>query len=145
MEMKKICLVSLFSLMVLSAFSQQQCPQIVFNYDPSGNRIQRKLIIVPCGDENQKTFASDSSSVLTLMIVNVYPNPAQDKINIELPKDSTATESKIELLDINGKILYSVASPSLQIQIDVSQYAVGTYVLKITREKKYAAYNVLKN
>ena len=122
------------------------CPTIVFSYDATGNRIQRNLIVIPCSDV-QKTSVADSSSqsVAPTMQVNVYPNPAKDKINVEFSQDSSKDECKIFLYDIGGKIIYSSVVSSAQLQIDVSAFNTGTYLLKIVRGKEYSTYNVLKN
>jgi len=146
--MKKILFLFLFVLCSLLGFAQPPttCPQIVFDYDASGNRIQRKLQIIPCDVQSGKTAQqNDVQESAVPLQVNAYPNPTQDKINIELPEDGSSIESKIELYDLNGKILHSVISPLLQIQVDVSGFTGGTYLLKITRAEKFATYNILKN
>lgn len=118
------------------------CPQIIFSYDASGNRMQRKLVITPCDQQSNKLAQQPQPT--PPFHVNVYPNPAQDKINVDLQKDELETESKIELYDVNGKVVYTENSLSLQIQVDISGYPSGIYLLKITKNKEFTSFNVSK-
>jgi|ERR1035437_249823 hypothetical protein len=145
--MKKDLFILIFLLCSLSALAQvQTCPQIQFTYDATGNRTQRLLVIVPCGpDPNPSGRMATTDPVTPPMNVSVYPNPTNTTINIALSQDSLETESTLVLYDMSGKIVYSTKTSSLQSQIDVSTFDAGTYLLKITRGKKYATFNVLKN
>jgi hypothetical protein len=139
--MNKLFSIALFLVGICSLASitsqAQTCPQIQFSYDEAGNRVQRKLTTVPC----KRTQDAPANN----LIANVYPNPAHDKINIELQEDAAVPESKITLYDLNGREIYSTISSSLQIQVDVSALLPGTYLLKVERGKEQATYNVSKN
>src|SRR5699024_5268109 len=61
---------------------------------------------------------------------SIYPNPAQDQLNIrfvELPNNTS-----IEVYDIHGKLLERTMISELEIQLDVSEYASGIYFIKLT-------------
>ncbi len=58
---------------------------------------------------------------------SVYPNPSEGLIQIEL-EDNTAN---IEVLDINGQLLYTNPTMTNQHQIDLSHFVSGVYLLKI--------------
>ena len=122
-------------------FAQQTCPQIQFTYDASGNRVQRKLVVVLCAPPRIQENTPPAPDIHA----NAFPNPANDKINIELEAMEGITESTIKLYDLSGKEIYSVVTPALQLQVDVSKLTAGTYLLKITRGKGYKTFNVLKN
>lgn len=147
--MKKIILLFCLLIYAVFCFSQDQpspttCPTISFSYDASGNRTHRNLVLVDCSQLHRQRDTT-GNPVVSNFPIKVYPNPAQDKINIEIPQDSLVTESAVLLIDLSGKTVYSGLSSSLQMQIDVSELAEGTYLLKITRGKKNATFNVLKN
>ena len=58
----------------------------------------------------------------------VYPNPAKEIINIELP---SYEEAAIELFDITGKLIYTQQERSDHFQIDAGEFPEGMYVVKI--------------
>jgi hypothetical protein len=70
--------------------------------------------------------------------LNVFPNPASDKLNIAF----TLTESqnvKVEILSLNGLLLYTESINSVKGDfnrtINISEYAKGIYLLKLTSDR----------
>ncbi len=63
--------------------------------------------------------------------ITVFPNPATDVVNITLVPNLHA--ESLELIDITGKTIFSVpVSPTeLEVQINVSGYAKGIYLIRI--------------
>ena len=67
--------------------------------------------------------------------MNVYPNPTTDKINIQLSRNNEQMgTAEIQVFDVYGKLLETVETVianSLQtVQIDLSRYASGVYLIK---------------
>ena len=58
------------------------------------------------------------------MNVSVYPNPADDIINI-----TSSENSKLSIFDIQGKLIETVDITSTTAQVDVSYLSRGTYTL----------------
>lgn len=56
--------------------------------------------------------------------IKVYPNPTQDKLNIEAPEGIT-----VSLKDIQGRVIFEQKSVK---QIDMAQYAAGIYIIQFT-------------
>ena len=147
--MKKIITLFSFLITALLVFSQPQpppttCPTIAFSYDASGNRIQRSLVVVDCSQLQRTQNSTANNPTVSNFPISVYPNPTQDKINIGLEADSLSQSSTIQLYDLNGKIVYSIVASSLQMQIDMLPLGAGTYILKVTRGKNFATYNIKK-
>jgi hypothetical protein len=67
---------------------------------------------------------TNESKVFT---VNVFPNPTNHSIYIEAP---TITDETIQIFDIHGKMLLSEDAKQ-SMQVDISNYAQGIYLLKI--------------
>ena len=70
---------------------------------------------------------------------NVYPNPANDFINIEAENIDF-----VELYDIFGRKLYSEEN-SGHIKIDMSNYSNGIYFVKLYSEGNTSVKKILKN
>ena len=77
-------------------------------------------------------------------VVNIYPNPTVDYINIEI-KNQDNNNFQIILYDELGKVLVNKKYSEIQ-QINLSQYAKATYFLKLvdTKNETYNSYKVLK-
>ena len=63
--------------------------------------------------------------------ITVFPNPANDVVNITLVPNLNA--ECLEVIDVTGKTIFSVpVSPTeLEIQINVSDYAKGIYLIRV--------------
>ncbi len=62
--------------------------------------------------------------------ISVFPNPSDGKIQILLTKSDIL---HVEIFDLRGQVIYKTNGSSLQKkEIDLSNYPVGIYVLKLT-------------
>ncbi len=62
--------------------------------------------------------------------VNIYPNPANTEINIELAKNNENT--KIEIFNNIGQIVYSADTKNNIEKIDISKLSSGMYFVKLS-------------
>ena len=77
--------------------------------------------------------------------VAIYPNPAEDQLNILNPAGIKV--SKIEITTIDGKILKTV-SPSLNNNlqtIDISEIPSGIYLIQVSTQSGIVSKKLLKN
>lgn len=68
--------------------------------------------------------------------VNVYPNPATDFVNVTW---TGATPSSINLMDLSGKVVYSLSQNDLlgtSTVVPTSELASGIYLLSVTSNNK---------
>jgi hypothetical protein len=76
--------------------------------------------------------------------LQVFPNPAHSTITIEVIVDAQQA-LEYALYDLNGKVLYEICSDQSMLEIDVQNLYPGTYLLKITNDKKQmATYKIVK-
>ena len=119
-----------------------------FNFDKDGgfNLSLTRTDSVGCPFPNCKgrlqTFKNPISSTENtlggeLANVKVFPNPAEDKVWIELYDESSTDNVKIQVFDVFGKLHLEKNAYSNEsiFQIDVSNLASGTYLLRITNDK----------
>ncbi|KAA6434140.1 T9SS type A sorting domain-containing protein [Dyadobacter flavalbus] len=76
-----------------------------------------------------KTKAQSESEEFA-KVVSIYPNPATDRLYIE--SDSAHEIESVQLLSMEGKSVYQ-SSASVK-QVDVSEFAAGSYILVITHK-----------
>ena len=89
------------------------------------------------------TDSEDHTTKLTKQ-VNIYPNPAGDKVFISI--DQELLGFFLEIVDINGKIFYSEKMVNNESYIDLNSYHSGVYmfILKDEEGKTLESYKVVK-
>ena len=73
---------------------------------------------------------------------SVYPNPADDKITINLSKDATA--SSLTILNILGEEVYTGIPKAGTTDIDISNFPKGIYLIRLQGEKGMTIRKVVK-
>ncbi len=120
---------------------------IQYSYDNYGNRTQRKLDCPNCpGTERQMVTEEEKKTVETeiKLGLNVFPNPAQDKMQVEIKNLSAEEQATIMLMDAQGKNLFSQKTSALQNEVDMAPYKPGVYFIKVLVGKETLFYKVLK-
>lgn len=72
---------------------------------------------------------------------SVYPVPATDQLNIELP--SSVETATLTMTDVQGRQVYSTVLDASKKTIDVSSMKKGMYIVKITSDLTSVTKNVL--
>lgn len=67
----------------------------------------------------------------------VYPNPANNQVEIDLPKDFRL--SQVQLYSIQGSLLWQSTNQN-ELKIDVSNYSKGIYLLRVVDRKGESAH-----
>jgi hypothetical protein len=154
--MKKILL--LFSIVFTStAIAQTISPVVISSAGTTFNDGTSQLDWT-LGEPATATFSS-GSNLLTqgfhqpnLMItsinnientsVSVYPNPTLTFLNVQL---STFENTVIELYSIEGKLLATQLATNNNVQIDMTNYSAGNYLLRVNTAKgKTSSYKISK-
>ncbi len=79
---------------------------------------------------------SVSSNVLDK--VSIYPNPTNSILNIK-----NAENASIEVYDVLGKLLYTQSNITFNEQINVSNFQVGTYFIKLSKEGQVSTERII--
>lgn len=73
--------------------------------------------------------------------IKVYPNPATEYINI----NTTSSINEVVISDINGRAIYRINDiERSQVSIPVSNWAQGTYIIKVTDRTKVSIHKFIK-
>jgi hypothetical protein len=109
-------------------------------YEPLSNGDYTVVVV----DQNGCTGTSDVYMVVTVsvesthanQILQVYPNPTSDELNIVIPQN-LGTNPIIQVLDAVGRII-PVESSTLEnrVILNLSQHARGTYLIQVISEEK---------
>ncbi len=68
--------------------------------------------------------------------LHLYPNPVKNKMQVEIATEVESENLSIEIIDLNGRIVYSNQVKhnhhlSQQIEMDVSNLKAGTYYISV--------------
>ncbi|MEO8148407.1 MAG: LamG-like jellyroll fold domain-containing protein [Bacteroidia bacterium] len=75
--------------------------------------------------------------------IHVYPNPIADYLSINF--DQQVKDADIQIADVEGRIIWNTKhNNSMHLKIDVSQWAAGIYVMKVTSSDKTTELRLLK-
>jgi len=74
------------------------------------------------GDEEAIVSSDDNS-------FSVYPNPANDVLNIKAPNDAI----KLEILDLTGSLLKSIKITELDSKVDIRDLSQSIYMISIIK------------
>ncbi len=93
---------------------------------------------IPETSGNQMTFTTLAQPTGVRVVdytINIYPNPADDVVNISL--DGIEGDATIKIIDIQGKLLSKSIVPSGQsvVSINISNMLEGNYLVKIITTK----------
>lgn len=97
------------------------------------------IVSIGCYAQKNETFAAGiSSSSRSFAIEKAYPNPVKDFVTIELQAEESG-ELQISLINILGTEVKKwdnfLLNPGYQkIQIDLSQFKNGVYILRMTKK-----------
>jgi hypothetical protein len=74
--------------------------------------------------------------------INVYPNPATDKITIGV--DGAYVNTKAEIVDVHGRLIRTITLTQEETEVNISQLASGTYMLKLMSGEKATTVELIK-
>jgi dienelactone hydrolase len=97
----------------------------------------RLKVMNPAGQRKYSAVISVQTSADTLTIKFIYPNPAKDKLWVSITS-TTARTIQYQFVDMKGSLAgegrIAAQSGSETYSLDVSQYAPGTYIFKLSGE-----------
>ena len=107
-----------------------------YDYDNSGNLIQRSIQVFPNPTARFSKKENVSELKDSIPDLNVYPNPAFNDLNIEGSLPLESKDAEIVLLNSQGQILKKIKYGGNSTKIDVSSLQAGMYYLNIAYSKK---------
>ena len=101
------------------------------------NSLASSWIARPDTSENLSTGSRTFDS-----FVSLYPNPVSDILNI---KTSSGTISSAKLYSINGKLFRTYSFENRQVELDLSAFENGFYLLQIQTDSELLFKKIIKN
>jgi hypothetical protein len=105
------------------------------------------LAFVDVGNSNKATVmkydAPEGFSELQNSPMSLYPNPASDKITIDIP--GTSVGSRLSILSADGREMMSRILADRKTVIGIDDLPIGVYFIKLTGEKTVATGKIIKH
>jgi hypothetical protein len=90
--------------------------------------------------EIQLTFAGLDEELINSS-VNIYPNPAEDKLNVEWDENVDI----IEVTDSRGRVLNRFYVDTMnELQVNLSQYSNGVYFIHVSSDQGRSVHSIVK-
>ncbi len=110
--------------------------QVAYEYDASGNRINRHRVI-----GSRRAMGSDNTQLFS-----VAPNPVSDVLQIKYEGETDFSgEYQYTLLGIYGETALTGKSTSANCSVDVSSLSQGVYILHILYKEEDQSIKIIKN
>jgi len=142
--MKKILSILFISLLCVLVQVQAQTT-VGFTYDLDGNMIQRKIVIFtsPSVKPENKDTAS-VSDITGEQKINIYPNPTHGLFKVAIKILDSKQKNYFLLYSLSGTKLQQQNISDINTEINISNYAAGTYLLDVILGDKVSRWKIIK-
>jgi hypothetical protein len=135
----------------MCAMLQAQSFTATYTYDANGNRILAQVTYLLKSvklDQSQDSLKTTSLDSLGNCIVRIYPNPTHGDLIVEIdgvtPDQFSAQGNAIKIWNMQGKMVLDIPVRDSNNPVDLSNIAVGPYVLKLYINGKVKSYKIIK-
>lgn len=139
---KNIILITGLIILNIVAFSQET--EVHYNYDASGNRMERQIITLPAqlGDFNLDSLMVEEE-ILDYK-VSIFPNPTRGGLKVLIAGEIDFEQSSISVFSMDGTLIYKKEPVEESNYIDLLSQAPGMYIMRLLIEGKLEAWKILK-
>lgn len=138
--MKNLLLLLVFGFAATVNLSAQKV--IEYKYDESGNRIHRGLRVEEQVVAQRVTGEEINNRLLETVNVKVSPNPTKGLLKVNIAATDADVVS-VSLFSMKGILLKKVDNEKI-VELDLSAYATGNYVLNVRVNENSRSWNVIK-
>jgi len=133
-------------LFLIPTFTNASADRLVYSYDASGNRQEvERTIYYSRGSNKSRTSRSklylDS---LSSARITIYPNPTEGDIRIDIAGITDFKSSSLTVCDLKGRILYQMDELTESNELDITDYASGTYLFIIRIKEETTTWKIIK-
>jgi len=140
-----------------------------YDYDNSGNRISRTIIMpmltpppqdstetiiedweedIVSGVQNSETGDEKSQEVYTDALsetqILIYPNPTTGLLTVKISDLPQHSASSLTLFDMQGRVIAQKQQLSNENKLDVSAQPAGTYIMQIAIGSEFTSWKIVK-
>ncbi len=123
--------------------------RIEFAYDDAGNRISKEIVFPKNSRSKMAVDSLDKKTVIKEYIakheIRIYPNPTYGQLSIEIPTIENGSQPwSIAIHKLNGNLLQSQLVSAKRIDLDITSYETGLYILFIKIGTEQSRWKIIK-
>jgi hypothetical protein len=136
----------------ISSYSQNQM-QRQYEYDASGNRVLRHVLVLSTRMAQQNDSENDSSEVnsstcyteqIGALQLSIYPNPTLGQVSVTILNATGSVSGTLRIYTLSGQLLRTHTIETLSSTLDLSGYPAGTYLVKVQLNQNEQARKIIK-
>lgn len=128
----------ILSTIIISARASAQA--VFFDYDASGNQIERRADI-SVQSKNESNIGNKLASQ-KVSLVTAYPNPASTHLTIKIADECQGWN--LAIYDQADHAVYQCKVTTTEIDLDVSTYVPATYAIRLVSGNKLETFTFVK-
>jgi len=148
--------ITLFFILAIPLFCMAQNSLLrVYDYDASGNRIVRRVLVMkaPTNEDDSLEVTSYELQVtsdeyfvekLAQVEMKIYPNPATEKITLEISNFEKLQTGVFKLYNLNGQLLQECPVHSVSTEVSLVGLSAGVYILKVNINGRVEDWKIIK-
>lgn len=135
----------LVTAMAASVAGFAQTKVYAFEYDASGNRIERQLIQLKstsvAGDNQQQEVFEGT---LDKREIKIYPNPTKGNLVVEIPFNDEQPQLTLQVYSMRGTLISEQLATSETTIVDLNRQPAGMYILRIFSGQSVSEWKIVK-
>jgi hypothetical protein len=84
------------------------------------------------------------SDMIQSIPVRVYPNPTQGIVYVDLPNTGKDFPNRVRLFDSHGKLIFEKEGSGNKMEIDISSYPAGYYIVELSAKDEHTTWKIIK-
>lgn len=122
--------------------AQSNAKEIIYKYDESGNRIERKLAFIDLESQQDLVFNLGNNRIVN---VKAMPNPVNSTFSVLIVEDYKSEDIlELKITDNNGIILKAERLYYRESYVDVANFVPGIYTVILSINNKMKMWKILK-
>jgi len=147
LDIRRLVVCSVFILACTTGIKSQ----VTYNYDASGNRIKRYVLLKSATVTSEQDSLSGQAKqevyeeTLGSTEVHIYPNPTHGELEVEITgQDPSVAAIEYCLYAQTGHLLERKQGLTGSFSINLGRYSSGMYVLKLQIAGKVSEWKIIK-
>jgi hypothetical protein len=106
---------------------------IYYTHVPTDKKVSTQYSVRKCDTGLSSVFTPNSALANAEKGISVFPNPGKGRVTVQTPAH-LGNGSKIELYDLNGRMVFGTRAESSSTILDLQQLPAGNYILNVSNQ-----------
>jgi hypothetical protein len=129
----------------VSCFSQTKV--YAYDYDESGNRIERQFIQLKSASiasDNNNTEQEIFEGTLDQRKIKIYPNPTAGNLKVEIPLNEEPKWATLQVYNLQGALIHDQLVTGETTLVNLNGQPSGMYIMRIFSGQSVSEWKIMK-